>query len=151
MPNEISLRFKRASLSVALVASVFCAGLSPVFAQTVQKNSDGSVEAYDEGDSAQSESVDSGGGSNNTMQKGYRAGTTPYQKKLSDGTTVKRNSDGTIETWDEGETHHYSGGLPVSSGASSHRRSTKHTTRSSSKAKTAKVTTSTSTVKKKTK
>lgn len=150
MPNEISLRLTRASLSIALVASVLCAGFDPASAQTVKKNSDGTVEAYDEGDSAQSESVDvgGGGGDNNTMQKGYRAGTSPYQKKFSDGTTVKRNSDGTIETWDEGETHHYSGGIPVNS-SSTHRKTTRHSTKSSKGKTTAKVTTST--VKKKTK
>lgn len=153
MPNDLSLRFKRASLSVALVASVLCIVINPVFAQskesnegtTVQKNSDGSVEAYDEGETAQSEAVFSG--DSGTMQKGYRAGTSQYQKKFSDGTTVKRNADGSIETWDEGETQHYSGGIPTSGSGGGHRKTTKRAkSTSSSKAKTstakAKVTTS---------
>ncbi len=158
MSNETSSCFKRASLSIALVATVFCSGLAigPVLAQskessggtTVQKNADGTVEAYDEGESAQSDQPVE------TTQPGdgrihYRPGTTPYQKKFSDGTTVKRNPDGSIETWDEGETHHYQGGLPVGSSTTRKRTTTKRA-KSTTGAK-AKVTTTSKTVVKKVK
>jgi|GEM_PF-1461325 len=155
MPNEISLRFMRASLSVALVASVLCAGFDPAFAEsqendggtTVQKNSDGSVEAYDEGESAQSDQpAETGAAGGGGIR--YRPGTTPYQKKMSDGTTVKRNSDGSIETWDEGETQHYQGGVPVTS-SSTRKRTTK--SKSSATKGKAKVTTTSKAVVKKTK
>lgn len=151
MPNT-RLCFARTSLSVALVASLL--GLNvfvgPGFAQqtndgvTVQKNSDGSVEAYDAGGSEEM-GEDSGGGGGAAPNDGrvhYRPGTSPYSKKYADGTSVRRNSDGSIETWDEGETQHWSSG---GGGGGSHKRSVKKST------KTATKKTTTTTVKKKAK
>ncbi len=143
MPNT-RLRFARISLSVVLMASL--TGLNfvsaPAFAQketndgvTVQKNSDGSVEAYDAGGAEElSDDGGAGGAAPNDGRVHYRPGTSPYQKKFSDGTTVRRNSDGSIETWDEGETQHISGG-----GGSAHRRTAKKSTKTVTKKKTTAV------------
>jgi hypothetical protein len=160
MPNVTRLRVSRISLSVALVASIL--GLNSltdsVSAQgketndgvTIQKNADGSVDAYDAGETEELE--DNGGGGGAVPNDGrihYRPGTTPYTKKLSDGTTVRRNSDGSIETWDEGETQHWSGGLGGGGGSTHHKRSVKRTTKSAGSS--AKAKTTTTSVKKKTK
>jgi len=147
MPNDKRLCLVRTSISVALVASILGLSVVPSFAQskdtndgvTVEKNADGSVDAYDSGDSAEGLS-DGNGTMQDTGKIHYRAGTSPYQKKFSDGTSVRRNSDGSIETWDEGETQHFSA-TPSSGG---HRRSVKR------KATTTKAK-ATTTVKKKSK
>ncbi len=141
MPQTKGQRFERFALSIALVSSFLISGLvtSPGFCQsketdegvTVQKNADGTVDAYDAGDAAQAD--DGGGGSETYTQQGdgrihYRPGTSPYEKKYSDGTTVRRNSDGSIETWDGGETQHWSeGGTPSSSRKRTVKRSSKAT------------------------
>jgi hypothetical protein len=134
--------FARTALSVALVASILGLnfGFDPAMAQketndgvTVQKNADGSVEAYDAGGA--DELGEDGGASGAAPNDGrihYRPGTSPYQKKFSDGTTVRRNSDGSIETWDEGETQHISGG---GGSGSSHRRTVKKSAKTAVKKK----------------
>lgn len=144
MPKN-RLCFARASFSFALIAllSGLNVSVDPAFAQkettdgvTVQKNSDGSVEAYDAGGS-DGMTEDGGGASGAVPNDGrvhYRPGTTPYQKKFSDGTSVRRNSDGSIETWDEGETQHWSSG-----GGGSHKRASKKSTRTATKKTTTTV------------
>src|SRR5579885_615156 len=88
---------------------------------TVERNSDGTVDAYDSGDSGEMGGGDesySGGGNSGVNTKGqytgivngvrYRPGTSPYTRNVG-GVTVRRGSDGSIETSDEVETPHWIG------------------------------------------
>jgi hypothetical protein len=103
-----------------------------------KKNADGSVDVYDkddpnapdggEGDSP--DAVQGGGGGVR-----YVPGTSPYTRKYSDGTVVRRNSDGSIETSDPGETSYW-GSQEGSGGGSARRRSKKSRVKTVSKTKT---------------
>ena len=163
MFKTTKLRITRISFSLALVAVFFGATSSfdAGFCQkkeskdgvTVQKNSDGSVDAYDTETVPAAGDLEQGEDGGTTYVQGgdgkihYRPGTSPYTKHLNDGTTVRRNSDGSIETWDAGESSHWVGSPDGgSSGSSHHRKAAKK--KSSSGTKSAAKTT---TVKKKAK
>lgn len=158
MSNVKSLRVVRASVSIALIASFFGLNcMQPVGAQketrdgvTVQKNADGSVDAYDAGDTEElsDDGGSAGGAAQNDGRVHYRPGTSPYQKKFSDGTTVRRNADGSIETWDEGETQHWSGG---GGSVTPRKKTTKKTATKTTSTTGAKAKTTSTTVKKKAK
>ncbi len=94
-------------LTVAVsFALSFC--VSPAFCQvdsesdgvTVNRHSDGTVDVYDDDDPAMQGGGGDGGGSTGVEGGGVRyvPGKSPYTHKYSDGTVVKRNPDGSIET-----------------------------------------------------
>jgi|AGTN01.1.fsa_nt_gi hypothetical protein len=125
------MKTKMSSGKVALVATVIAlVGLTQipsVFADTAtRKNSDGSVDVYDQDDpnAPQGDGQETVQGDGGAVGGGggirYVPGTSPYTKKYSDGTVVRRNSDGSIETSDPGETSYW--GSQASTGGSGARR-----------------------------
>ncbi|MBI1269365.1 hypothetical protein GC174_02930 [bacterium] len=75
----------------------------------VRKNADGSVDTFDATDPAASGSgatpQSQGGGGE--IRYGVHGEGKPYTKKHGDGVVVRRNADGTIETYDTSETTEY--------------------------------------------
>lgn len=162
MSKSSGLCFERKGVALVGVIVVL-AGLTcpPALSQTVQKNEDGTVDAYDAGDTAggYEESGDGGGGGGSSgsytgMKNGvqYRPGTTPYTKK-SGNVTVRRNSDGSIEVSEPEEVHHftYGGGGDGGGGGSAHKSSRKRSTGKSTAKSTTKTTSKSTTTKKKSK
>lgn len=127
------MKTKMSSGKVALVATMIAlVGLTQIPSASAdnvtRKNSDGSVDVYDQDDpnapqgdgqeTVQSEGGGGGAGGGGGIR--YVPGTSPYTKKYSDGTVVHRNSDGSIETSDPGETTYW--GSQASTGGGGVRR-----------------------------
>lgn len=130
------MKTKMRSGKVALVATMIAlVGLTQIPSASAdnvtRKNSDGSVDVYDQDDpnapqgdgqeTVQSEGGAVGGGGGVR----YVPGTSPYTKKYSDGTVVRRNSDGSIETSDPGETTYWGSQASTGGGGARHARSKK--------------------------
>lgn len=108
-------------VSVSLVAAFALLGVLPPDAcgqdsstsndggVVVRKNADGSVDTFDATDPAASGSgatpQSQGGGGE--IRYGVHGEGKPYTKKHGDGVVVRRNADGTIETYDTSETTEY--------------------------------------------
>ena len=124
------------ALSLSAVAiPAFCQAEEQGDGVTVRRNADGTVDVYDSDDPDET----GGGGSAPAAAPGpgkvYTQGANnPYTKRFSDGTVVKRNPDGSIETYDAGTTQSW--GPPSGGGRStvqSHSRSSKRKPVSSKK------------------
>ncbi len=111
-------------VSVSLVAAFALLGVLPPDAcgqdsstsndggVVVRKNADGSVDTFDATDPAASGSgatpqSQGGGGGGGEIRYGVHGEGKPYTKKHGDGVVVRRNADGTIETYDTSETTEY--------------------------------------------
>ena len=111
---------KNILVSVSLLAAVVLLGAVPpeAFCQdssvsndggvVVRKNADGSVDTFDETDPAvnggNAAPQSQGGGE---VRYGVHGAGKPYTKKQGDGVVVRRNADGSIETYDTSETTEY--------------------------------------------
>lgn len=109
-------------VSVSLLAAVFLLGAVPPEAYcqdssesndggvVVRKNADGSVDTFDETDPAVNggnAAPQSQGGGGGEIRYGVHGAGKPYTKKQGDGVVVRRNADGSIETYDTSETTEY--------------------------------------------
>lgn len=71
----------------------------------VRKNSDGSITTYDSNDPAVNNSPAPASTGDREIIWGVHGKNKPYTRKHSDGVTVRRNADGSIETFTPAETH----------------------------------------------
>lgn len=119
------MRSGKVACVATMIALLGLTQISSAFADTAtRKNSDGSVDVYDQDDpnapqgdgpeTVQGEGSGEVGGGGGVR---YVPGTSPYTKKYSDGTVVRRNSDGSIETSDPGETTYWGSQAGTGGGA----------------------------------
>lgn len=149
------MKRKMRSGKVALVATMIAlVGLTQIPSASAdnvtRKNSDGSVDVYDQddpnapqGDGQETVQSEGGGASGGGGGVRYVPGTSPYTKKYSDGTVVHRNPDGSIETSSPEETTYWGSQASTGGGGAKHARSKKRVKTVSKAAATKKAATTT--------
>lgn len=127
------MRSGKVACVATMIALLGLTQISSAFADTAtRKNSDGSVDVYDQddpnapqGDGQETVQGEGGGEVGGGGGVRYVPGTSPYTKKYSDGTVVRRNSDGSIETSDPGETTYWGSQAGTGGGGAKRARSKK--------------------------